>query len=89
MTQSYSTILWRVTTRYIGADGSSMFFFDTEEKATAFLWGCNNGAASRREYISDLPLNYSDGCTWDDLIMGGAICVYKSRPVPLRDKCHE
>lgn len=67
--------LFRVTTIFGGADQTSKFYFDTEEKARFFLSndGNNIGEIDSLIISSDSPLNYSDGCTWNDLTYGGMI----------------
>ena len=66
--------LYRVTTTFLGADAPSKLYFDTELKAKKFL-GISpqrvcNGEIETVNLVADYPLNYSDGCTMDDLTYG-------------------
>lgn len=65
------TVLWRVTTTFIGANGPSSFYFDTRSWAEMNLRHLDNGEVTKVVITSDYPLNYSSGCTYDDLTMGG------------------
>jgi len=63
--------LYRVTTTFIGADAPSKLYFDTEAKAGEYLKAeCQNGEMDVVEVVADYPLNYSDGCTMNDLTFG-------------------
>lgn len=62
--------LYRVTTTFIGADKPSKLYFDTAEKAKAFLADRDNGEIRLVDVRADYPLNYSDGCTMNDLTYG-------------------
>lgn len=75
--------LWGVTTRYPGSDKASTFYFDTEDKAAAFLETCENGEiteyadvhlkAPAHMFSDELvrqEVNYSDGCTANDMCFG-------------------
>lgn len=65
------TELYRVETTFLGADAPSKFYFDEAIKAEEFLEKeCSNGFYEPVGIISDYRLNYSDGCTWDDLTYG-------------------
>jgi len=65
------TELYRVETTFLGADAPSKFYFDEAIKAEEFLEKeCSNGVYEPVGIISDYRLNYSDGCTWDDLTYG-------------------
>lgn len=64
------TNLFQVTTTFSGADGASEFYFDTEEKAKNFLETCQNGESEAVKIESEYKLNYSDGCTLNDLTFG-------------------
>lgn len=63
--------LYKVTTTFLGADGPSRFYFDTKEKAQAYLDNQLNGDITKYEVIGDA--NYHDGCTYNDLSFGGEI----------------
>lgn len=67
-----SMTLYKVETTFLGADGPSYFYFDSEQKAKAYLASCNNGDWNVVKVRGDEP-NYSDGCTYNDLTMGGQI----------------
>ena len=62
--------LYRLTTTLPGADGSSHFYYDTKEKAEAELNGYDNGEVELVEIVADYEVNYSDGCTMNDLTFG-------------------
>ena len=65
------TELYRVETTFLGADAPSKFYFDESIKAEKFLKEeCQNGGIEKVGIISDYRLNYSDGCTWNDLTWG-------------------
>lgn len=62
------TKLYRVETTFAGADAPSRFYFDESEKAEKFFEKeCQNGSLEKVGIISDYRLNYSDGCTWNEL----------------------
>lgn len=65
--------LYTVTTTFPGADGASRFFYNAEEKARDYLRTCDNGEINAVS-VSD-NANYSDGCTYNDLTMGGMIDI--------------
>ena len=62
------TTLYQVTTTFLGADSPSEFYFDTIEKAKAFLEEQDNGEIEQKHFESSEKLNYWDGCTWNELI---------------------
>ena len=62
--------LYKVTTTYPGADGPSTIYYDTEDKAKAYLEGCDNGEVEKL-FVSGDNIRYSDGCTWNELTYGG------------------
>lgn len=62
--------LYKVYTTFKGANGPSHFYYDTEEKAQKFLNNQENGEIKPVEVIADYELNYSDGCTFNDLTFG-------------------
>ena len=63
------TELYRVETTFAGADAPSSFYFDESIKAENFLEKeCQNGGIEIVGIISNYRLNYSDGCTWNELI---------------------
>lgn len=61
--------LYRVSTTFLGAGDASRFYFDTEEKANKYLSKHDNGEIDKVRVTADY-LNYSDGCTLNDLIYG-------------------
>lgn len=61
------TELYKVYTAFPGADGPSTFYFDTADKAQKYLDGCDNGKIIKVKITSNEPLNYSDGCTLNEL----------------------
>lgn len=69
------TILWRVRTTFLGADRPSEFYFDTQAGAEMNLAHLDNGNVEKVSITSDYPLEYSTGCTLDDLTHGGLIDV--------------
>lgn len=62
------TELYKVYTAFPGADGPSTFYFDTADKAQKYLDSCDNGKIIKVKITSSAPLNYSDGCTLNELI---------------------
>ena len=63
------TRLYRVETTFLGTDAPSRFYFDDAIKAEKFFFKeCQNGVMEIVGIISDCRLNYSDGCTWSELI---------------------
>jgi len=63
------TRLYRVETTFLDADGPNRFYFDDAIKAEKFFFNeCQNGVMEIVGIISDYRLNYSDGCTWNELI---------------------
>ena len=62
--------LYTVTTTYFGADKPTTLYFDAEEKAIAELKTLENGEVESVTASGDY-INYSDGCTYNDLTMGG------------------
>lgn len=65
-----TTELYKVCTTFPGADGPSTFYFDTADKAQKYLDSCDNGEIIKTKVSSDTPLNYSDGCTLNELTYG-------------------
>lgn len=68
-------ILYQVRTTFLGAGSPSHFYFDTIGKAEAFLDNCINGEIKKVSIVPDgcfafNTLNYSDGCSLDDLCYG-------------------
>lgn len=59
--------LYEVSTRFLGADGPTEFYFDTKEKAKNFLEKCHNGEINEVIAESDTEINYSDGCYYHEL----------------------
>lgn len=65
------TKLYRVETTFAGADAPSKLYFDNRKKAQDYLYDiCENGCVEIVSIESDYPLNYSDGCTMNDLTYG-------------------
>ena len=62
--------LYKTITTYQGADGPSYSYFDTEERAQNFISSLDNGEVVKVEITADYKLNYSDGCTFNDLTFG-------------------
>lgn len=62
--------LYRLTTTWAGANGPSRYYFDTPEKALAYMAKCENGEIEKVSIAADYPINYSDGCTEGDLTCG-------------------
>lgn len=70
---AYAMVLYRVTTTFLGASGSSEFYFDTMEKAQAFREKeCQNGEIAQllamRNGVGGI--NYSDECSLCQLTYG-------------------
>lgn len=65
-----TTTLYRVRTTHIGADAPSEYYFDTLAGAELNLMHLGNGEAHKVTIESDYPLNYSAGCTMNDLTYG-------------------
>ena len=64
------TTLYRVKTTWLGADSASEYYFDTKAAAENNLRHLGNGEVDKVTIESDYPLNYSAGCTMDDLTYG-------------------
>lgn len=62
--------LYRVTTTFPGADEPSRFYFDAKEKALNYLADCENGEFEKVVVTCEYSINYSDGCTLNDLCYG-------------------
>lgn len=62
--------LYRLTTTWVGANGPSRYYFDTLEKALAYMARCENGEIEKVGIAADYQINYSDGCTEGDLTYG-------------------
>lgn len=72
------TKLYRVETTFVGADKKSKLYFDSRKKAQDFLYDfCTNGCVEIVEIESSHDLNYSDGCTMNDLTYGDFDAVEK------------
>lgn len=72
------TKLYRVETTFVGADKKSKLYFDNRKKAQDFLYDfCTNGCVEIVEIESSHDLNYSDGCTMNDLTYGDFDAVEK------------
>ena len=67
------TTLFEVATTFEGDWVATEYYFDTKEKAETFLAEQENGDISVVTIASDHNLDYSDGCSWNDLVFGGAI----------------
>ena len=66
-----NTKLYRVETTFAGADAPSKLYFDNRKKAQDYLYDfCSNGCVEIVNIESGYPLNYSDGCTMNDLTFG-------------------
>lgn len=65
-----NTVLYRLTTTFLGADRPQAFYFDTKSAAELNLMHLDNGAVEKVLVKSDYELNYSDGCTLNDLTWG-------------------
>lgn len=65
-----TTTLYRVRTTHIGADAPSEYYFDTLAGAELNLRHLGNGEIHKVTIESDYPLNYSAGCTMNDLTYG-------------------
>lgn len=67
-------ILYQVSTTFLGADSPTQFYFDTLVKAESYLDNCINGEIKKFAIVPDgcfaMTLNYSDGCSLDDLCYG-------------------
>ena len=61
--------LYKVTTTFLGADRPSDFYFDNADKAETFLAKQINGEITKVRVTAEY-LNYSDGCTYNDLVYG-------------------
>lgn len=64
------TTLYRVRTTHLGADAPSEYFFDTLAGAEMNLHHLSNGEVEKVTLESNYPLNYTAGCTMDDLTYG-------------------
>lgn len=62
--------LYKLTTTFSGADGASNFYYNTKAKAMKALEDLDNGEVTEVELTADYNLNYSDGCTANDLTYG-------------------
>ena len=69
MTGTQEKELYKVTTTFLGADGPSDFYFDNADKAETFLAKQINGEITKVRVTAEY-LNYSDGCTYNDLVYG-------------------
>lgn len=75
------TTLYRVRTTHLGADAPSEYYFDTLAGAEMDLHHLSNGEVEKVTIDSNYPLNYSSGCTMDDLTYGffDALIIDKRR----------
>ena len=64
------TTLYRLTTTFLGADGSSAFYFDTLAAAEMNLAHLDNGEIEKVVITSDNELNYKSACTFNYLTYG-------------------
>lgn len=73
--------LYRITTTYMGADGPTKTYYNDAAKAFKAFTACKNAEVEKVEVIADYDLNYSDGCTMNDLTFGDldAIEIIKGR----------
>lgn len=73
--------LYRITTTYMGADGPTKTYYNDVTKAFKAFTACKNAEVEKVEVIADYELNYSDGCTMNDLTFGDldAIEIIKGR----------
>lgn len=65
--------LFEVSTKFLGADEPTELYFDTKEKAENFLIKQDNGYITKITAESNTQINYSDGCTYNDLCGCGGI----------------
>ena len=65
--------LFEVSTTFLGADDPTELYFDTKEKAENFLSKQDNGYITKIIAESNTKINYSDGCTYNDLCGWGEI----------------
>ena len=65
--------LYKVSTTFLGSWEPTEFYFDTKKKAEGFLSEQDNGEISKVTVKSDYKLDYSDGCSWNDLVFSGYI----------------
>lgn len=68
-----TTTLYRLRTTFIGASAPSEFYFNTLAHAEMNLHHLSNGEIEKVRVTSDGVLNYFDGCTYNDLTIGGLI----------------
>lgn len=74
------TELYKVCTTFPGADGPSTFYFESAEEAQKFInRECVNGEIIKILVTSSAPLNYSAGCTLNELTYDFKIDA-KARP---------
>lgn len=73
----------------MGADAPSDLYFNTEEKARAFLENQDNGEIRHVDVQSKYPLNYSDGCTMNDMTFGNfdAVEIHLQEPGWITTEC--
>ena len=62
-------ILYKVATTFWGADSPSEFYFDTKEKALAYLQEQDNGNIIKVKVIGT-AIDFWNGCTYSDLSRG-------------------
>ena len=61
--------LYTVKTTNPGADKPTVLYFDSQEKAQHFLTAhCDNGEVEQETVSYKSCLNYSDGCTYNELM---------------------
>lgn len=71
----YTTKLFKATTTFLGSDGPTSLYFDTQAAAEKFISEQINGEVEEITFESAEPLRYSEGCTYNDLTYGGWIHV--------------
>ena len=64
------TTLFRLKTTHLGADAPTEYYFDTLAGAEMNLHHLSNGNIDKVVIDSNYPLNYSAGCTMNDLTYG-------------------
>ena len=85
------TTLYKATTTFAGADAPTSLYFDTREKADAFIAKQPNGETETVTITSDAPLNYFDGCFWNDLVFpyfnaSEALQTVSERVISIRER---
>lgn len=85
------TTLYKATTTFAGADAPTSLYFDTREKAEDFIAKQQNGETEAVTITSDAPLNYFDGCFWNDLVFpyfnaSEALQTVSERVISIRER---